>query len=175
MKTLTIELYTAEELLEKDERALDKAHERYTQELWDYGIGTEQINDAMLMIAEEEGSFLLGRFLEWDLYRGEIGYASGTLSGKEYGRLYERFPELEEMDLSFTVRHGLIEQDRDYCWNDTAEPLIDKANDYLRDLYGRMMDAARQEQEWIESRQYFLDACEANEYTFEANGQMRNG
>lgn len=174
MKTLTIELYTAEELLEKDERALDKAHERYTQELWDYGIGTEQINDAMLMIAEEEQSFLFGRFLEWDLYRRDIGYDSGKLSWVEYQRLHERFPEIGKEDLVLTVRHGLVEQDRDYGWDEKLEPLIDKANDYLRDLYGRMMDAAQQEQEWIESRQYFLDACEANEYTFEASGQMRN-
>lgn len=174
MKTLTIEVYTAEELLALDERALDKAHERYVQELWDYGIGVEQINDAMLVIAEEEGSPLLGRFLEWDLYRRDIGYTSGTLSGKEYGRLHERFPELEDADLALTVRYGLIEQDRDYGWDDKMEPLIDKVNDYLRDLYRRMLDAATQEQEWIESRQYFLDACEANEWTFEANGQMRN-
>jgi hypothetical protein len=172
MKTLTIELYTAEELLEKDERALDKAHERYLQELWDYGIGTEQINDAMLMIAEEEGSFLLGRFLEWDLYRGEIGYASGPLSLQEQQRLCERFPDLE--DTRLTVTYGYVGHNTDYCWDEGAYPDMDKVNGYLRDLYGRMMDAARQEQEWIESRQYFLDACEANEYTFEANGQMRN-
>ena len=175
MKTITIELYTAEELLKLDELALDEAHDRYVKELWDYGIGTEQINDAMLVIAEEEGSPLLGRFLEWDLYRRDISYVSGTLSGEEYGRLYELFPDLEGKGLYFTVRHGLIEQDLDYCWDETAEPLIDKVNDYLRDLYRRMLDAARQEQEWIESRQYFLDACEANEYTFEANGTMRNG
>ena len=174
MRTLTIELYTAEELLEKDERALDKAHERYVQELWDYGWGAEQMKDALHVIESEEGSFLVGRFLEWDLYRGYIKYADGNLRAPEYSILEDRFPGLKTEDLTLTVNGGLVEQHLDYYQVAEAEPLIDKVNDYLRDLYGRMMDAARQEQEWIESRQYFLDACEANEYTFEANGQMRN-
>jgi hypothetical protein len=128
----------------------------------------------MSMVAESAGCPFTTRFLEWDLYRGEIGYADGPLSHKEWQALIEWEPEFEASDLSLVVRHGMIQQDMDRYMDDKAEPLIEEVNERLRDVYAEMMSAARQEEEYLESAGYFRDHCEANGYTFEANGKMRN-
>jgi hypothetical protein len=173
MKTVTIELYDVRELEEKHPDGFWKAHARFTEGLWDVW-GVEAISDTMRMVADNAGCPFTDRFLEWDLYRGEIGYVDGPLSHKEWQALVEWEPEFEASDLFLVVRSGMIQQDMDRYTDEKAEPLIEAVNERLRDLYGEMMGAGRQEEEYMESPGYFREHCEANDYTFEANGKMRN-
>jgi hypothetical protein len=173
MKTLTIELYDVQELEDQFPDGFRRAHEEMVRDLWDIW-GVESVTDAMRMVADDAGCPFTTRFLEWDLYRGHIGYANGPLSSKEWAALCEWEPEIEGSDLSLIVRDGMLQQDRDYHADDKAEPVIEAINKRLRDLYSEMMGAGRQEEEHMESAQYFRDHCEANDYTFEANGKMRN-
>jgi hypothetical protein len=173
MKTVTIELYDVEELAERFPDGFSKAHEQFTRDLWDMW-GAESITDVMRMVADDAGCPFTTRFLEWDLYRGQIGYVDGPLSSKEWDALIAWEPGIEASDLSLVVRDGLIQQDMDRYTDEKAEPLIEAVNERLRDLYGEMMGAGRQEEEYLESVGYFREHCEANDYTFEANGKMRN-
>jgi hypothetical protein len=173
MKTLTIEVYTIEELSEQFPDGFRKAHEQMVADLWDMW-GTESVGDVMRMVADNAGCPFTTRFLEWDLYRGEIGYVGGPLNDAEWLALVKWEPEIAGRDLALIVRHGLVQQSEDYYVDAEAEPLIDGINERLRDLYAEMMGAGRQEEMYLESEQYFRDHCEANEYTFEANGRMRN-
>jgi len=175
MKTITVEyeLYDVHELEEQFPDGFRKAHERMARDLWDMW-GTEAVSDTMRMVADNAGCPFTTRFLEWDLYRGEIGYVGGPLNDDEWLALVKWEPEIAGRDLALIVRHGLVQQSEDYTMDDEAEPLIDGINDRLRDLYAEMMGAGREEERYMGSEQYFRDHCEANEYTFEANGEMRN-
>jgi hypothetical protein len=176
MKTITVEyeLYDVHELEEQFPDGFRKAREQMVADLWEVW-GTEAVSDTMRMVADDAGCPFTTRFLEWDLYRGEIGYVGGPLDHKEWTALVEWEPELAgHEDLALIVRYGLIQQSEDYARDDEAEPMIDGINERLRDLYGEMMGAGRQEELYLESEEYFREHCEANEYTFEANGRMRN-
>jgi len=173
MKTVTIELYDVHELEEQFPDGFRRAREEMVRDLWEIW-GTEAVSDTMRMVADNAGCPFTTRFLEWDLYRGEIGYVGGPLNDDEWLAVVKWEPEIAGRDLALTVRYGLIQQSEDYAIDDEAEPLIDGINDRLRDLYGEMMGAGREEELYLESEEYFREHCEANEYTFEANGRMRN-
>ena len=174
MKTITIELYDVHELEKLSEGAFRKAHEQFTEAMWDMWF-TESITDVMSMVADGAGCPFGDRFLEWDLYRGLIGYADGALTHREWEALIAWDPELAgHEELALIVRHGLVQQSEDHWIDDKAEPLIDQINERLRDLYAEMMGAARQEEMWLESPEYFREDAESNGWTFEANGKMRN-
>ena len=175
MKTITIDLYSAAELEEQHPEGFKRAHEDYVQNLWHSGWGAESITLFLREIEGEEGSPLAGRPLEWDLYRGYVRYADGRLTGDEMGALADLYPELgQDGGPWLRMDGGVVRSADERDLSDKEAEAVFQINKVLYDMYARMLENARDQEEHLESVEYFLDACEANEYTFEAGGQMRN-
>jgi hypothetical protein len=172
METISITVYTIDELREQYPEAYRKAHDRYAD---DSPWFIESINDALQMCADEHRSPLAGRFIEWDVYRGYAHYSDGDLTPTERGAMNEMFPGLEGatgLYLSGGTLHG------SHYGDDTDEArtvdALEGADEWLRDLHAEFALRMRSEWEYLMSDEHFIESCEANEWTFEADGKMRN-
>lgn len=175
MITVEIELYTADELADKHPEAFKIAHSAYVRDLWEGGWGVESITLFLKDIEEEQRSPLCGRELEWDLYRGKMGYASGRLTPADRENLRDLAPALtDEMLAHVVVDGGYLRQDPDWPLIEEADGPIAEVNGHLYDLYAALLENARDQEEYMESEAAFLDNCSGNDWTFEANGRMRN-
>ena len=71
------------------------------------------------------------------------------------------------------------EDNPEWCWNcdptKREEAIIEAATEYFnREIVLGALDSLRKDYEYQTSEENFRETCEANEYTFEANGAMRN-
>lgn len=176
MKTITIEVYWASELEEKNPEGFKRAHEDYVRHLWESGWGVESITLFLRDIEDEEGSPLSGRPLEWDLYRGQyVCYAGGRLTCDEMSALTDLYPELgEDGGPWLRIDGGMVRSAEDWDLSDKEAEAVFEINKVLYDMYARMLENARDQEEHLESVEYFLDACDANDWTFEVDGRIRN-
>lgn len=171
MESITINVYTADELQEQHPEAFERAHTKFARDYWDYER-TESINDALGLVEMERRSPLQGRFIEWDVYRGWASYADGPLTSEEGSRLMSLFPDL--YGVALTISGGDLVGDVEFAPDEAkAEAAVEDANELLRNLYSEFVIAMRAEEEWVESAEFFIDMAEANEWQFEADGRMR--
>lgn len=170
MKTISINLYTIDELREQHPRGHERAHSRF---LADLPFFHDEITDALRFVEEEWNSPLAGRFIEWDADRGHAAYEDGSLTADEAVGLMNLFPGLYETSLS--IRGGRLEWDAEYASDEAAANIAgDEAARWLEGLRAEMVAAMSEQYRHMLSEEYFTDLAEANEWTFEASGEMRN-
>jgi hypothetical protein len=173
MKTITLELYSYDELSnEAQERALRDWNEDnndpfmqshminlLTEKLDERGIEYgraigEQDPDVRYSLAHCQGDgFMFEGGFKWDGY---------TVRVKHSGHYYHKYSRTMEI---FDADGEEVDPD-----SKGAQKIMDEYNAICDEMETLGYDHI----EWITSEENFREACEANEYTFEANGAMRN-
>jgi hypothetical protein len=172
METISITVYTADELQNEYPEAFERAREKFVRDYWDT-FGIEHVNDTLALAEMDERSPFADRFIEWDLYGGWAHYAAGSLSWDEANRVGEwdatlDYSTLELDDVGYLTGYA----DEEANEEEFAEAL-ESVNKKLRDLYAEFALRMRTEVEWLEGDKFFIDMAEANEWQFEADGSMR--
>jgi hypothetical protein len=174
MQTITVNVYTVHELREQHPDGFERAHRWFLEDFWLW-CGLEEIGSALNDVEADEGSPFGGRFIEWDADRVYAHYADGDLTGTERTAVRKMFPGLtdaSEMRIDGNAFYA------SFYGDDKDEPafLDDVAgvNNYLSLLYVKFRLAMEMEYDHVTSPDYFVDVAEANGWTFEANGEMRN-
>ena len=171
METISITVYTIDELREQYPQAFRRAHDRYVE---DSQWFIEFINEALSIVEHEEDSPFIGRFIEWDAVQGYANYSEGDLHLEEREAMEERFPALSGAVMRID-RVGRLAAYVGYTEDEeAAEEELAKAEAWLADLHGKLTDAMRGEWDYLMSDEYFIEDCKSNEWTFEDDGRMRN-
>jgi hypothetical protein len=172
MKTITITVYTVHELQEQYPKAFERAHQRFIDMEWNT-TATWWITDTLEIVSHEAGSPFEGRPIDWDVYRGYAQYTDGPLTPEEGARIMALFPDLYGVMLR--IERGRLHGDVEFAPDDeAARRAVEDADKWLRDLHGEMVLAMIAAGSELESEVNFIDTCEVNGWTFEANGDMRN-
>jgi hypothetical protein len=172
MQTITINVYTAEELRDQYPEGYKYAHERFIEMEWD-STATWWITDTVEMVADEHGSPLAGRDIEWDVYRRYAHYSDGPLTSEEGAKFMGLFPDLYGVSLS--LYNGELHGDVEFAPDEEeAKGAVELADKWLRDLHAEMALSMQGAVEGMESEANFIDTCDANGWTFEADGRIRN-
>jgi hypothetical protein len=172
METITITVYTAEELREQYPKGFERAHQRFIEMEWNT-TATWWITEALESVAREAGSPFPDRDIEWDVYRGQVEYTDGPLTPEEGARFMGLFPDL--YGVSLTLYNGELHGDVEFAPDEEeARGAVELADKWLRDLHAEMALHMQGAVEGMESEANFIDTCEANGWTFEADGRMRN-
>lgn len=163
MKTITIKLYEYEELTpEAKERALKDWNEDNNdpfmqshminllgEELDERGIKTESDPDVRYSLSNSQGDGFM--------FTGDFSYKGETV-------------HVEHHD-----PHYYHSRTAEFTYDDSATEFYRNTFELIyRSICKEMEQKGYEHIEWIQSEEYFIDACESNEYTFEANGAMRN-
>jgi hypothetical protein len=131
------------------------------------------MSDALEACADEHGSPLAGRFIEWDTQAGYAHYAAGPLSSGEGAKMMGLFPDLYGVIL--TIEYSRLRGDIEYAPDEeAARRAIEDADKWLRDLHNQMALTLAANEETMESVEHFIDTAQGNGWTYEANGEMRN-
>lgn len=175
MKTATIQLYNFDELSEK---AKEKALSNHN-------------SDNEMYFLEEDLSEYLSQLLEENGIKGDakLYYSLDYCQGD--GVMFEG--NFEYKGISFKVIHNghyyhsnskIIEADEiendedDDLKADLIEVMTEEAEREFEEVYKEICDkiekAGYEQIEHEQSEEAFKEMCEANEYTFEVNGEMRN-
>ena len=171
METISITVYTIDELREQYPEAYRRAHDRYVE---DSPWFIEFINEALSSVEHEEDSPFIGRFIEWDVYRNYANYSEGDLRPEEREAMEVRFPALSGAVMRID-ESGRLAAYLGYTEDEeAAEEELPKAEAWLADLHGKFADAMRCEWDYLMSDEYFIEDCKSNEWTFESDGNMRN-
>lgn len=187
MKTITTEVYTLDELVQRgDERAVERALE-WMQEAWagdtDWHI-SEVLTDAL---SDAFGKDTL-TWDAWDYYRGYVS-VSGSLSRGDT-RIMEEGPLagltwpggdlVDSFDYGNDVARDYGRIDNVWLWVTQDGPswiapeydaLCDEVADFVREVEQRLTQVMRDEYEYLTSREYLMECALANEYTFTADGK----
>lgn len=170
MKTKTITLYEYEELTDKaKERALrewnDDNDDPYMQshminllkeELDERGIKYIEDNiDVRYSLSNCQGDgFMFEGELEWEKYTIYIKHSG------HYYHSYSKSVEMQETDnLGFHIENDKDEQEFEELYQEICKKMEGIGYDYI---------------EAYTSEEAFVEACEANGYTFRENGEMEN-
>jgi len=163
MKTKTINLYEYSELS-------DKAKEKALNE-WNETNDDPLMQSHMINLLKEE---LEERGVEYDVDSMDVRYSLGYCQGDGFmfiGKITWKGEEIE-------ITHG----DHHYCHAYTARfetgDLKSEDVDAFKAMYievcKKMEGIGYSEIEYRQSEESFIEACEANEYTFRENGVMEN-
>jgi hypothetical protein len=186
--TITTEVYTLAELVERDDdRAVDSALS-WMAEAWD-DVAVEHTTEAIDMVLDDlcgttgrENGWRKGPIATsgWDRYRltVELDYDFGpddlTLDFPE-GHPLHGLGGLPDGVLSVHRSHYGPSIRMDYDdegFHAEVAPSVESAVEYwLSDLMGRLVQVMVDEYDYCTSREYLLECAEANGYTFTADGK----
>lgn len=173
MKTISIDLYTYDELTpEAKECALND---------WNKNGNSEDpfMESHMITLLKEK---LDERKISYDADSIDIYYSLSYSQGD--GFMFEGTLEFEGS--SVTIKHSghyYNSYNKHVTWNDFSgeeneskeeEKIAEKFETIYQDICKEMETIGYQEIEFARSEEAFQQTCDANEYTFEANGTMRN-
>ena len=179
MKNITIALYNYEEL---NDKAKEKALKDWNQYNDDPFMQSHMINLLKEKLDErgikyDEDSIDVRYSLSYSqgdgfMFEGtfSLDYGAGrcyTANVKHSGHYYHsksRTIEWLDADTAEEASEDVGEEGKDY------QTFVQMYEEVCKEMERAGYDHI----EWITSEEYFIDACEANEYTFEANGTMRN-
>lgn len=162
MKTISINLYDYDELApEAKKRALDKYKETAEDPFMQ-----SMLNDECNELLKEHGitctsnhpiclyslSHCQGDGL---MFEGTFNWNNKDITIKHEGRYYHKYSRV--IDFPEASEHEYAD----------FEKVYNLVCDKLEDMGYKHID-------YIESEEYFREMCEANDYTFEADGTMRN-
>ena len=161
MKQIQIQLLDYSEL---SEDAKSKALENYNQNN-SFDFLSEDLNEYLSQLLEDNG--IKG---DAKLYY-DLSYCQGD------GVSFEG--NFEYKDVNFSIGNEGRDIEADYSDEDELKnDLIELLESEFIEKYKEICEAVKKngysEIEYQESEEAFKDTCEANEYTFEANGEMRN-
>jgi hypothetical protein len=186
--TITTEVYTLAELVERDhDRAVDSALS-WLAEAWD-DVAVEHTTEAIDMVLDDLCG-TTGR---------ENGWRQGPIATSGWDR-YRQYVELDydfrssDLTLDFPEGHPLAGLDAlpegvlrvcrgkyessitmdldDDGFHAEVTPSVESAvEEWLRDLAGRLTQVMISEYDYCTSREYLLECAEANGYTFTADGK----
>ena len=163
MKTKTITLYDYNELSPK---AKEKALSDWNQNNYDPMMQSHMIN----LLTEE----LDARGIKYDTDSIDVYYSLSYCQGD--GFMY--IGKIEWKGETVTVTHNNAHYYHMYTANiDTGELKsedVDSFKAMYQEVCKKMEKAGYAEIEYQQSEEYFMDACEANEYTFREDGTMEN-
>ena len=180
MKTKTINLYTLEELSE-DSR--EKAHGKWIVDN-DYHLLSDYLNERLHELLEENGikdtndTSKAGTKPTQVLYSLSCSQGDGAMFEGEYIYTYKLTSYLIEIKHSGMYYHS---NSKSYTTTDLEGEDVDNGEEVEQEfdvIYRKICkELERYGYDYIEyedSMENFGQACEANEYTFEANGVMNN-
>ncbi len=154
MKTITINLYEFKELSKE-------VQEKVIQNLCDINVGYEWW-DSTYEDAKNIDLLITGFNLDRSKHaKGNFIHTPGNTARlilKEHG---------EETETYKLAGKFLTE-----CEN--YQELEDLEEQFLTDLLNEYANMLQKESEYLQSKEAIIETIEANEYTFEANGKMRN-
>lgn len=163
MKQITINLYTYDELSDKaKEKALAKFNEHNYDPMMSSHIGN-------LLMEELESRGIHYEASSIDV-RYSLGYSQGDGLMFE-GTLYD------DKGRSITIKHSgryYHSRSREIDYPEASEKEYKEFEDVYQDICKTIEKQGYEAIEYQQSEEYFREACEANEYTFESNGVMRN-
>ncbi len=179
MKEITIKLYEYDELSEESKARALKDWNEYNddplmqshminllkEELEERGIAYDTDSmDVRYSLSNSQGDgFMFEGILYPDYGAGRCYTAKIKHSGHYYHK-YSRSIEWLDSDTAEEASETEGEEGKDFATFIKAyEEVCDK-----------MEQAGYEYIEWLQSEENFSEACEANEYTFEENGTMRN-
>jgi len=176
MKQKTIQLYDFDELSdEAKSKALDNHNEHN-----DHDFLSENLNDYLSQLLEEAEIKTDNAKLFYSLgycqgdgvcFEGDFEYKGVNISGRHSGNYYH--------SNSVNIEAEEIENDDDDdLKSDLNEIVQEEAEAEFKEVYQEICDkiekAGYGEIEYNQSEEAFKEMCDANEYTFESNGIMRN-
>lgn len=186
MKTITINLYDFDELSKEAKTKALQEHcsqsdffwydeyfeslkagiEHFDFELNDYSIDYTGYSPSYIKITAKDDCDLTGEALKTYLL-ANYNEAFNQITKKYQPTFTE---DLDCMFTGYCADISFMEPINEFIkkpYDITIEELIQKGFDnWLKDI--------KSEYEYTQTEDYFKDHCEANEYTFEANGVMRN-
>jgi len=166
MKTTTIQLYNFDELSdEAKSKALDNHNENNQFDFLEDNL-SEYLNE-LLEEAKING--------EAKLYY-DLSYCQGD------GVNFEGNFEYKGVNINVgdngSIEAEADEDDEDELKNDLTEVLSEEAEAEFIEVYKEICDKIKKsgysQIEYEQSEETFKDTCEANKYTFESDGNMRN-
>jgi hypothetical protein len=171
MKTVSLNLYSYDELSkEAKARALRDWNEDnnddpfLTSHL--YNLVKEELDERGIKYAVDTINVLysLG-YSQGDglMFEGEMTFEGHDVTVEHRGHYYHSY--------SKTVTWGDFEGESK---EGEEEAIAERFESVYHDICKKIERAGYDEIEYQQSEEAFIGACEANEYTFEANGEMRN-
>ena len=169
MKTQQINLYEFEELSEEAKvKALDNHNENN-----DYDFLSDDLTEYLSQLLEENGIkgeaklfYSLG-YCQGDgvCFEGNFEFKGVNISVKHSGNYYHSNSVNIEAD---------FEDNGDELKNDLIEAVENDFKIVFKEICDKIEKTGYSQIEYENSEEAFKELCEANEYTFEANGEMRN-
>lgn len=188
MLTITTDVYTLDELIQRgDESAVDRALE-WMQEAWDDTI-CEEVSDWLTeCISDALGQDSL-TVDAWDYYRGYVEVSGNVRVG--HTRIMEDGPlagmSVPGADLIYSFTYCTqaardygrcddlwlyLREDAPFGWADPEyDALCDEVSDFVREVEQRLAQAMRSEYEYLTSRERLMELAQVNQYTFSADGK----
>lgn len=183
--TITTEVYTLDELVERgDERAVERALS-WMSEAWDRDAVehvSEQINEALRDVAPGL------EWREWDYYRSyvEIGGDFTVVDTRNmepthllYGPMFPGHGRV--LGGSLNTRRARdygrdlwldLTEDAPFSWASAEyDALCEEVLEWMREVEHRLTRMMIDEMDYLTSREYLLECAEANGYTFTADGK----
>lgn len=168
MKEITLKLYSYKELSkEAQEKALAKWQEYIEDPFMQEHMGNlvmQELDGVGIKYEADTINTLYSlSYCQGDglMFEGTLYYKGFTVKVKHRGHYYHKYTA------------DVHVYDEDTC-EDAPAIVCDEFLEIYRDICDTVERAGYDHIEYITSEEYFLEECEANDYTFESNGVMRN-
>ena len=170
MKTKTITLYEYSELSDKaKEKALSDWNETNDDPLMQshmINLLKEELDERGIKYKEDSIDVRYSlSYCQGDgfMFEGELEWKQYTIYIKHHGHYYHSYSksvEMQETDnLGFHIENEKDEQEFEELYQDICKKMERVGYEHI---------------EWYTSEEVFIEACEANGYTFRENGEMEN-
>jgi len=172
MKTITINLYSFEELSEESqEKVLSDLYDINVNHQWWEGIFEDAANIGLKIT-----SFDLERNRH---ARGEFTISAAEVAANILKNHGEECETYKTADLFLKERSPIFadymnEDSDNYESSEVEGKLQDLESDFLNSLLEDYSLMLEKDCEYLTSREAIVETIQANEYTFEENGKMRN-
>ena len=169
MKTLTVNLYEFSELDKHiQEKVIQQNNDiNFHSNWWEYiYLDAEEIGLKITGFELDNGNYCNGEFIS-------NYYDTANLIIKNHGENCNTYKTAANFLKEYTLKSELV-GDNDNPFNSGVSEIEHLQQQFLDDLLYDYLTILKTEYEYLTSDEAIIETIEANGYTFEANGTMRN-